>query len=99
MEFGQIASTFVSIAGSPTMMGLIVLAVPIGMFFGAVPGLGGKLGIKAPSIVEPEARSALAFDALGLVLLVLRVVLDLADHAGHQILAVGVRAADRHRGA
>jgi TctA family transporter len=24
---------------------MIVLAVPIGMFFGAVPGLGGKLGI------------------------------------------------------
>ena len=26
-------------------MGLLVLAIPIGMFFGAVPGLGGKLGI------------------------------------------------------
>ena len=26
-------------------MGLILLAIPIGMFFGAVPGLGGKLGI------------------------------------------------------
>lgn len=30
---------------SPHLMGLILLAVPIGMFFGAVPGLGGKLGI------------------------------------------------------
>ena len=26
-------------------MGLILLAIPIGMFFGAIPGLGGKLGI------------------------------------------------------
>ena len=26
-------------------MGLILLAIPIGMFFGAVPGLGGKLGV------------------------------------------------------
>ncbi|HSM42038.1 MAG TPA: tripartite tricarboxylate transporter permease [Afifellaceae bacterium] len=30
---------------SARLMGLIVLAIPIGMFFGAVPGLGGKLGI------------------------------------------------------
>ena len=34
-----------SLIGSPTLMGLIVLAIPIGMFFGAIPGLGGKLGI------------------------------------------------------
>lgn len=26
-------------------MGLILLAIPIGIFFGAIPGLGGKLGI------------------------------------------------------
>nr|WP_249138990.1 tripartite tricarboxylate transporter permease [Actibacterium sp. MT2.3-13A] len=26
-------------------MGLILLAIPLGLFFGAVPGLGGKLGI------------------------------------------------------
>lgn len=30
---------------SAHLMGLILLAIPIGMFFGAVPGLGGKLGI------------------------------------------------------
>jgi len=30
---------------TPYLMGLILLAIPIGMFFGAVPGLGGKLGI------------------------------------------------------
>lgn len=33
------------ILSSPYLMGLILLAIPIGMFFGAVPGLGGKLGI------------------------------------------------------
>ena len=45
MEFGQIVSSFLGIVTNPTLMGLILLAVPIGMFFGAVPGLGGKLGI------------------------------------------------------
>lgn len=41
-------TVFGSLAGlvtSPTLMGLLLLAIPIGMFFGAVPGLGGKLGI------------------------------------------------------
>jgi TctA family transporter len=33
------------ILGSPYLMGLILLAIPLGMFFGAVPGLGGKLAI------------------------------------------------------
>lgn len=33
------------ILSSAYLMGLILLAIPIGMFFGAVPGLGGKLGI------------------------------------------------------
>ncbi len=33
------------IISSPYLMGLILLAIPLGMFFGAVPGLGGKLGI------------------------------------------------------
>jgi len=33
------------ILSSPYLMGLILLAIPIGMFFGAVPGLGGKLGV------------------------------------------------------
>ncbi len=33
------------IMSSPYLMGLILLAIPIGMFFGAVPGLGGKLGV------------------------------------------------------
>ena len=38
-------STLIDLVTSPSNMGLIVLAIPIGMFFGAVPGLGGKLGI------------------------------------------------------
>ncbi len=35
----------INLITSPHLMGLILLAIPIGMFFGAVPGLGGKLGI------------------------------------------------------
>lgn len=38
-------SPLVEIITSPYLMGLILLAIPLGMFFGAVPGLGGKLGI------------------------------------------------------
>jgi TctA family transporter len=45
MTLDLIFGTFWTIMSSPLLMGLIVLAIPIGMFFGAVPGLGGKLGI------------------------------------------------------
>lgn len=38
-------STLFGILGSPSVMALILLAIPLGMFFGAIPGLGGKLGI------------------------------------------------------
>jgi putative tricarboxylic transport membrane protein len=41
----QMFGPLIDIVSSPYLMGLIVLAIPIGMFFGAVPGLGGKLGI------------------------------------------------------
>ena len=34
-----------NILTSAHLMGLILLAIPLGLFFGAVPGLGGKLGI------------------------------------------------------
>jgi TctA family transporter len=37
--------TLIGLITSPSLMGLVLLAIPIGMFFGAVPGLGGKLGI------------------------------------------------------
>lgn len=45
MSLDIVLSSLLSVAGSPYLMGLILLAVPIGMFFGAVPGLGGKLAI------------------------------------------------------
>src|SRR5665213_2305379 len=39
---------FSSLAGllfTPKLIGLMLLAIPLGIFFGCVPGLGGKLGI------------------------------------------------------
>lgn len=45
MELERIFSSLLAVVGDPTIMLLIVIAVPIGMFFGAIPGLGGKLGI------------------------------------------------------
>jgi TctA family transporter len=45
MHFDVIVSSLVSLVTSPHLMGLILLAVPIGTFFGTVPGLGGKLGV------------------------------------------------------
>ncbi len=45
MGFETIFGPLIQIVTSPYLMGLILLAIPIGMFFGAVPGLGGKLGI------------------------------------------------------
>jgi TctA family transporter len=40
-----VVSSLIGLVTSPQMVFLILLAIPIGMFFGAVPGLGGKLGI------------------------------------------------------
>lgn len=45
MELGTVFGPLWDLVSSPYLMGLILLAIPIGMFFGAVPGLGGKLGI------------------------------------------------------
>ena len=45
MELDRIFAALLTVVGSPHLVGLIILAVPIGMFFGAIPGLGGKLGI------------------------------------------------------
>ena len=45
MDFHQIFDPLIHIVTSVHLMGLIMLAIPIGMFFGAVPGLGGKLGV------------------------------------------------------
>jgi len=40
-----ILSSLIGLITTPQLLGLMLLAVPIGIFFGAVPGLGGKLGI------------------------------------------------------
>ena len=40
-----IVSSFVNLVSSPYLWLLMLIAVPVGMFFGAVPGLGGKLAI------------------------------------------------------
>ncbi len=40
-----IVASLLGLISSPYLMGLILLAIPIGVFFGSVPGLGGKLGI------------------------------------------------------
>ncbi len=45
MGFDAMFGPLLNILTTPYLMGLILLAIPIGMFFGAVPGLGGKLGI------------------------------------------------------
>jgi TctA family transporter len=45
MGFDAMLGPLINLVTSPYLMGLILLAIPIGMFFGAVPGLGGKLGI------------------------------------------------------
>jgi putative tricarboxylic transport membrane protein len=41
---GMIAALF-TVVGDPYHLMLILIAVPVGLFFGACPGLGGKLGI------------------------------------------------------
>lgn len=45
MDFSGIFGSLLAIVSSPYHMFLLLIAVPIGMFFGAIPGLGGKLGI------------------------------------------------------
>jgi TctA family transporter len=45
LDLQTIFGPLLDIIISPHLMGLILLAIPIGMFFGAVPGLGGKLGV------------------------------------------------------
>ena len=45
MDLGGIFDALLTIIGSPFHLFLLAVAVPIGMFFGAIPGLGGKLGV------------------------------------------------------
>jgi putative tricarboxylic transport membrane protein len=45
VNLDQIFGPLFQILTSLELMGLILIAIPIGMFFGAVPGLGGRLGV------------------------------------------------------
>lgn len=45
MSLDLITAALATLFGSPTLLAMIALAVPLGLAFGAVPGLGGKLGI------------------------------------------------------
>ncbi len=45
MQLDIVIASLINLLASPGLLALVVLAVPIGMFFGAIPGLGGKLGI------------------------------------------------------
>ncbi|HEY0749154.1 MAG TPA: tripartite tricarboxylate transporter permease [Steroidobacteraceae bacterium] len=40
-----IFSSLIGLLITPKLIGLMLLAIPLGIFFGCVPGLGGKLGI------------------------------------------------------
>jgi len=45
VDIAGILDSLITVVGNPYHVLLLVIAVPVGMFFGAVPGLGGKLGI------------------------------------------------------
>lgn len=45
MDSHLILATLAHLIVTPKLLGLMLLAVPLGIFFGCVPGLGGKLGI------------------------------------------------------
>lgn len=63
MDVTAIFGPLLNILTSFHLMGLILLAIPIGMFFGAVPGLGGKLGIVLliPFVFGMDAMSGAVF--------------------------------------
>jgi len=62
-ELGISLSSLTGLITSPYLMGLILLAVPLGMFFGAMPGLGGKLGIviMIPFVFGMESTAGAVF--------------------------------------
>ena len=45
MSVDVIFASLLNLLTSPELLLLLLAAIPIGMFFGAIPGLGGKLGI------------------------------------------------------
>ncbi|MFT5350043.1 MAG: putative tricarboxylic transport membrane protein [Planctomycetota bacterium] len=56
-------SSLLLLATDPHLVVLILLAVPVGMFFGVVPGLGGKLGIVLciPFVFDMDTTSGAVF--------------------------------------
>ena len=45
MDISGIINALFTVVANPYHMMLVLIAIPVGLFFGAVPGLGGKLGI------------------------------------------------------
>ena len=45
MDLSGMISAFFTVVADPYHLMLLLIAVPVGLFFGACPGLGGKLGI------------------------------------------------------
>ena len=45
MDQHLIFASFAHLILTPKLLGLMLLAIPLGIFFGCIPGLGGKLGI------------------------------------------------------
>jgi len=45
MDINAIFQAFLTVVADPYHIMLLLIAVPVGLFFGAVPGLGGKLGV------------------------------------------------------
>jgi len=63
MDLSGIFDALLTIVGSPYHMLLLLIAVPVGMFFGAIPGLGGKLGVvlAIPFVFGMEATAGALF--------------------------------------
>ena len=45
MNVSLVFGSLVTLVSDPALWGLMLAAIPMGMIFGAVPGLGGRLGI------------------------------------------------------
>jgi TctA family transporter len=63
MDFSGMFQALLDVIGSPEHLALLMIAVPVGMLFGAVPGLGGKLGIvlAIPFVFGMDATSGAVF--------------------------------------
>ncbi len=63
MDFETMLSPLVELLTSPYLLGLMAIAVPIGAFFGVLPGLGGKLGIVLliPFVFGMEPTAGIVF--------------------------------------